>query len=348
MAEHYGFFSLKLGLVWVNPGILVRSFHRVVCKVSADHITVFICPFSPETFPKAFFFQSLIGFLSVWWPQPSAPKRENRSRLKPKLQKTVALCWHTPSSLLASQVSFSVTKLWRSFEQTATSSSEAEDFSWQSKQASLSTQSSASSASGNLWQCNWLHFLSWRLQVINNLSSSCQPKIQDCKISGNWLETNWVAIWGLKLCKARCSFCWIRHLNSKCTSSHLFGLTREMFLPQKDKKESHYDFNTACKEVIVKRIILSALGKRLYIISRLQRLWEFVCPHCRNVCDASSGNHLSLLTLHKSSSPCLVDAEMLVHRQALWGHLVVWKHEKVQDSDGLFVQHVQPWFKVTP
>lgn len=80
-------FSLKLGFVRVNPILFMRNFQSLWC-VRSPQISPFLSvPFSPETIPKRkLFFQSLIGFFSVWWPQPSAPERENRPRLKPNFK----------------------------------------------------------------------------------------------------------------------------------------------------------------------------------------------------------------------------------------------------------------------
>lgn len=162
-------FSLRFGLVKVNPIVLTRNFQAVVFKVSSGRITIFIHPFSPETIPKRKpYFGFLIGFFSVWRPQPSAPKRENRPRLKTRLQKTVALCWHAPSLRggkfgIASEF-FSdkvVEELWakpppgrlRILADGA-----------ESERASFSTRSLASCAADNLWQSSWLHFLSRRFK----------------------------------------------------------------------------------------------------------------------------------------------------------------------------------------
>lgn len=112
--------SLKLGLVWVNP-YHEELWKSVVCKVSADHITIFICLFSPETIPKwKLFFPLLIGFFSVWWPQPRAPEREKHPRLKPNFKDcgpVLARALLQERKILALRVSFSVTKLRRSLEQ---------------------------------------------------------------------------------------------------------------------------------------------------------------------------------------------------------------------------------------
>lgn len=168
---------------------------------------------------------------------------------------------------------------------------------------------------------------------------------------GNWFgakETNWIAIWGKKscfFCKPVCGYCWIRDLNLKSPSSYLFGLTKTRHF------SSHYVCNAAkkffsgCKfrgglscQSLVKYYTSSALKggitdcHRRFIhricvsgLSMMPVQWEIQKSFfVTEACLALNVKHQSWYAIIQCQATDW-DTEVLFHRQALWGHLVVVK-----------------------